>query len=282
MSKSKSVATRNTNTAVSQQVDYGQYSSAGTESISADDVVIPFLSILQGLSPEVTGAKPEKKIKGASPGQFCHSLSQELIDGEEGFYFVPCAIRKEVLQWKLREEGGGIVARYPWDAEHPYLREVGFNPDKVFGGFDVKHPEHGNTSLVPSVYVVGIICEDAECTQYKDFVTLPFKSTNMTPFKKELATPIKLYAPKGAPLFAHRFHITTVSETRPKGTSFNYRIRPALAEGSLITDLEHPILAAGHKLYLSFQSGERIIAEEEAPVDAEYEEINQDEVFSGE
>lgn len=83
----------------------------GLEYVKSSDLLIPRLTILQGLSPQVIPSKPEF-IKGATVGDFCDvgvgQVAKELV-------LVPVAFRKEFLRWAPRTSGKGLVNNYGSD-----------------------------------------------------------------------------------------------------------------------------------------------------------------------
>ena len=81
---------------------------AGMENIGKEDVALPFLKILQGLSPEVTRGN-EKFIKGAAAGQFINSLTGDLWDGEAGVEIIRVFFEKKYIEWRPKKAGGGLV-----------------------------------------------------------------------------------------------------------------------------------------------------------------------------
>jgi hypothetical protein len=102
-----------------------KYAGAGQEDFSADDFALPFLYLLQDLSPQVKARDP-KYIEGAKAGDFLHSVTQGVIDGEEGFRCVPISHRKVYNEWVPRNEGGGFVASHATKDE-AFRNRVGSN-----------------------------------------------------------------------------------------------------------------------------------------------------------
>lgn len=88
-----------------------KYAGAGQEDFSAEDFALPFLYLLQDLSPQVKSRDP-KYIEGAKAGDFLHSVMQSVIDGETGIRCIPIAHRKVYNEWVPRKEGGGFVASH--------------------------------------------------------------------------------------------------------------------------------------------------------------------------
>lgn len=88
------------------------------EQMSKDDMSIPFLQILQSLSPQCTRGEPEF-IKGAEPSDVFNTVTQELLktrnDDDEaipGFRIMPIAYKRSFIEWIPRNQGGGIVNEY--------------------------------------------------------------------------------------------------------------------------------------------------------------------------
>lgn len=93
---------------------------AGNEALTSADLAIPFLKILQDLSPQ-TKKRDEEYVDGAEPGMFFETVSRTLWDGDEGLVAVPCHYLSMVNEWVKRTEGGGFVASHrdmPTAMEH--------------------------------------------------------------------------------------------------------------------------------------------------------------------
>ena len=88
----------------------------GSEGLSAEDIAIPYLGILQGLSPQVTEGK-EGFIEGARPSMLFNNVTGEIYEGrKEGVLLVPAFYRKQWLVWMDRDSGGGLVDVYDDDS----------------------------------------------------------------------------------------------------------------------------------------------------------------------
>lgn len=89
--------------------------SAGTglEEASADDYAIPFLRVLQSMSPQLKKSDG-KYIQGAEEGNLFNTVTETVYDGTQGVALIPCAYKKKFIEWIPRENGGGLV-----DDSHP-------------------------------------------------------------------------------------------------------------------------------------------------------------------
>jgi hypothetical protein len=80
----------------------------GTENVSAQDLIIPRLSLLHEMS-RATKKNRAEFIKGAAGGMFCVPSLQKLWDGEEGIYVIPITYQRRLIEWTPIEAGGGLV-----------------------------------------------------------------------------------------------------------------------------------------------------------------------------
>ncbi len=108
MTKKKDVATKSDNLPASP-IDQFDTGSTGLEDVGSDDLLIPRLSILQGLSPQIKPSKPEY-IQGAKDGDICDVGMGEVFP--DGVLFLPVMFQKVWVRWSPRETGKGLVEIY--------------------------------------------------------------------------------------------------------------------------------------------------------------------------
>lgn len=189
--------------------DYGKLAGEGMENMTSRDQAVPFIRILQALSPEV--AKKDQKIAGATPGMFIDSVTSEL---HEELIFVPCLTEHLFVEWKPRNAGGGFVGRHD-----------------LHSGIDQKCKRNDKNRLVlpngneivETFYVAAMLLESPDATEPKGFVMLAFTSSGIQPYKKSIGELRKF---PGAPLFAHRLRAMTEEQSNTDGTWANWVIRP--------------------------------------------------------
>lgn len=90
----------------------------GTQSMTSEDLAIPFLRILQQMSPQLA-KRDGAFIKGAEEGMIFNTVTGQLWDGDEGVVVIPCGYNFRILEWKPRDSGGGIVNTYTREDELP-------------------------------------------------------------------------------------------------------------------------------------------------------------------
>lgn len=204
--------------------DFGEDAGEGFENQTSDDYAIPFISVLQGLSPQC-----EDEELGARPGMLYNTVTEELYKGSEGFEFIPVATQHVFVEWVSRDQGGGFVAVHQLeDSVVKYAKETSQEFGKYF-------TPDGNT-LVETFYVYGIMLDD---NGNEMIVVIPFTSTKISVYKKwnTRVSAFKLGG-KRPPLFAHRVRVTTIKEERPKGVSYNIVLKAA--NGDIKSSLINP------------------------------------------
>lgn len=79
----------------------------GNENMSADDVAIPQIKLLQALSPECIS------VEGAKPGKFYNTQTGELLDE---IYFISLKFKVTFNIWKDQDLGGGKQGEFDTEA----------------------------------------------------------------------------------------------------------------------------------------------------------------------
>lgn len=224
----------------------------GAEDIRNENVTIPRMKIGQDMSPEVQEG-------GVARGDFFLNVSGEVISNQGArLPFIILARNVEIILWRPKKDGGGILAR---------AREVEtangwrYEWDKPNQSFDVKVE-----GLVKVTWKIGRYADEKtlECvdgmksvldwgsevpadkdskkaaTDHHNFVVaLPTMgdlvcalslSRTATSKAKDLNASIKMSAAKGVPVPAQCYTVETIEKPVPQGgsgTYFNYKFRPA-------------------------------------------------------
>lgn len=194
--------------------NYGDDAGSGFETTTQSDLSIPFLSILQALSPVVT----EGEIEGAKVGQLYNTVTKELIDGSAGINFLPCHKENAYVEWVPRSSGGGFVAL------HEASSDVVKAAIAAAGGKKNSKLvlENGN-ELIETYYMYGLVLNE-EGNESTGFAVLSFTSTKIKPYRDWTTS---MYTLKGKPpLFANRAVIKTTKQKNDHGTFYNFRVEP--------------------------------------------------------
>lgn len=81
--------------------------NTGLENVNSDDLLIPRITILQALSPQLKKSKPEY-IPDAEEGDICEVAMGTIIPSP--MIFLPVYYKKQWLEWAPRSTGQGLVA----------------------------------------------------------------------------------------------------------------------------------------------------------------------------
>ncbi len=199
-------------------IDFAADAGMGTEGADKDSFAIPFLSILQPLSPQVADG-----IEGAKPGLFINSVTEEMMPEVT---IVPVAFQRRFLRWQPREKGGGYKGEYsPIDVETGNVEGLTKGDDGRYyiGGTNPK--EHDRLSDVRNHFVL-IVRPDGSWSQ----ALISMASTQIKKSKRLLSQiqGIQMVGPNGArfnpPSFSHTYTAKSVKEQNDQGVWYGWDI----------------------------------------------------------
>ena len=190
--------------------DYGAAAGAGAEDISADDMLLPFVRILQSNSPQINKHDP-KYIEKAEAGMFFNVSTNQLYSGEDGFTAHLCYKTRSYAEFIPRDDGGGFVGQRPVD--DPVVVDLRAQQGK-FG----KLTTDKGTELTETYYAYAVLPPAGNGAD-PELVVFPFASTGITPFKQFLMQLNPLLR-KGVPIYAPRVRLRSRSRTNKEGTFF--------------------------------------------------------------
>lgn len=108
----------------------------GSQNVSAADMAIPRIKLLQLISEEVQPAKP-KYVEGATPGLLMNSVTRELATS---LFVVNLHFSRKTVVWKKRKAGGGMFGTYESEAEAIQALE---SAGEVVAQYDIsENPTH--------------------------------------------------------------------------------------------------------------------------------------------
>lgn len=233
MGKSETAVAETPGTAVGPATDYGEHEGQGFEKVTAEDLQLPFLSLLQDLSPQVKKAKPEY-VTGAEPGMFHVSVSDKLFSGKDGVELVVADWEHMYTEWKPRDDGGGFLGVRSLDDSD--VKEA--RAQKKFGKITTAH----GTELIETYQLYVVVVPEGDGPF--EFAVLPVTSTKIKGFRSWL-TAVNGYKHKTAdgkiqvpPIFAHRLRLTSVFTSA--GDNDYHVTKFAPAAGSVVESLMSP------------------------------------------
>jgi len=215
--------------ASSAEVNYSDLMAAAGEGmgfLTAGDLSIPFLSIIQKMSPQVD-RKHAKYLPDAVPGMVINSVTGELYDVEcptgspaTELLVIPCGYQKRWIEWTPRKSGGGLVKVHLTDEVLAECQKNDKNKDVL---------PNGNEIVESAIHSVIVISEGKK--PYPAIMSL--SSTQLKKSRKwnTIMSNISLVDPKTKreftpPSFAFSYRLTTVVEEFAQGSASGWRIEP--------------------------------------------------------
>ena len=187
-------------------------SGIGLENITTEDMQIPFIRIIQALSPQLQKDDP-LYIKGAEQGDIFNTVSQEIYKQDEGVIVVPAFFEKKFLEFQLRSSGGGFV------------RELAADDKDI-----TMTSREGTIELLPNgnelvrTHQHLVIAQSADGTIAPS--VLDMKKTQLKVSRRWNTLKNSARLPSGAlmPIYGTAWQLTTVLEANDQGKWFNYKL----------------------------------------------------------
>src|SRR5688572_5056837 len=203
--------------------DFSAFEGMGTgfENVTARDLLIPRLTILQGLSPQVSRGKAEYDPEAKVGDIYDVGLQQRF---PEGIVFVPVFYQKQWLEWAPRASGKGLQGIHDTDELVDQMTEKDEKGRPCL--------KNGNY-LAETAQLYGL---NVSADFRKSFV--PMSSTQLKKARRllTLATGEKLTRADGSqftpPLFYRSYSLTTVPESNNEGNWMGWKIE----RGAPLTD----------------------------------------------
>lgn len=204
--------------AVNTAAMFEQDAGMGTEGADKDSFAIPFVSILQPLSPTVADGK-----EGHKAGLFINSVTGEVLPEIQ---IVPVAFQRRYLRWAPREKGGGYKGEFsPIDVETGKVEGLQKGDDNRYyiGG---TNPKENDQLKDTRNHFVLLVRSDGSWTQ----ALISMASTQIKKSKRFLSRiqGIQLRSASGAmfnpPSFSHMYKATSVKESNDQGVWYGWEI----------------------------------------------------------
>ena len=208
------VAQRKTTQVVASELDKMLEADAGVglENITTEDMQIPFIRIIQALSPQLQKDDP-LYIKGAEQGDIFNTVSQEIYKQDEGVTLVPAFFEKKFLEFQLRSSGGGFVRELAADDKDITMTSREGTIEMLPNGNElVRTHQH----LVIAKSADGTIAPSV----------LDMKKTQLKVSRRWNTLKNSARLPSGAlmPIYGTAWQLTTVLEANDQGKWFNYKL----------------------------------------------------------
>lgn len=194
---------------------YEEEANSGFEGADQESYAIPFLSIVQSLSPQ-RDKKDGAYIEDAEEGMVFNSATERLWqteDGLEPIKVVPVHFKRSFVEWMPRDSGGGFVAEHTVDDGKMLLEQCTRNDKNQ----DVL--PNGNYLVDTRTHYVLIINDDGSVEP-----AVVNMASTQTKKSRRWMTVMQNIKMKGAggrlftpPMFSHYYELSTVQESNDKG-----------------------------------------------------------------
>lgn len=214
---STAVATKK-NTDVSADLMDDIFDNAGEgAAFDSSEMQIPFVRLLQPLSPQLNKKKPEY-IEGASAGDAFNNVTGQYWDGEKGITVIPCFQTTKYLEFIPRDQGGGF--RGEISPNDPVLQRTERQGAKEM-------LPHGNELVKSDQHFCLIVEEDGSFQP----AVIDMKSTQLKVsrrWKTQIAMQ-KIKHPKDGrmitpPVYATMWQLRSVEESNDQGSWSNWTV----------------------------------------------------------
>ncbi|MHC4325765.1 MAG: hypothetical protein ACYSUX_15965 [Planctomycetota bacterium] len=180
----------------------------GLENMGQEDLALPFLKILSGMSKELDDLEEARK------GDIYNTVSGQVYKGKEGIKVIPVAYQRRFIQWAPLGEGTGApVGIYaPGETKPETKRDETDQREYVTDG-------SGQYIEETHQHYVLIVNEDKSI----ETALIAMKVTQLKKSRKwnSMISSLTMQGKNGPftpPRFSHIYHLKTVSEENSKGS----------------------------------------------------------------
>ena len=196
-------------TAVGAALNFAADAGMGLEGADKDSLAIPFLGVLQPLSPIVV----DELVVGAKAGLLINSITNELYKTVQ---VVPVAFQRRFLRWALRENGGGYRGEYTAAEVEAMKIERDDKGRMMIEGDELRDTRNHFVMIVtengyqPALFSLGSTQIKKSKRWLSRIQGVQMKDSNGRTF-----TP---------PSFSHIYDVRTIKESNDKGSWFGVEI----------------------------------------------------------
>lgn len=204
---------------------------AGFENVSAQDIAIPYIRILQALSGEIKDRA--KQVPGARIGDIYITAVRQLYPAESGVSVIPCHFVKRYV-----ERAPGVTGTDGYVYTHTDRAVLA--SAKREGKYDML--PNGNHVVETAVHYVLVVDDDGVATP----ACLSMSMSQLKKSRAWLAMMGSLRGPMGQvlPSFSHSYKLTTAEERRGQDSWAGW----VIGSPSLVKDPE--LVRLAKKLYM--------------------------------
>lgn len=190
-------------------LDFSADAGAGMEGADKDSFALPFLAILQGLSPQM------ETVEGAKIGLYINTITNRLSATID---VVPVAFQRRYLEWAPREKGGGFRG------SHDVFEIESKNYVRNEKGQIIN--EAGNMLKDTRIHYVLVLGEDGTFSP----AIISMSSTQIKKSKRWLSMiqNVQMKDSSGRtfnpPAFSHIYTMSSLKESNDSGTWYGFSV----------------------------------------------------------
>lgn len=229
---------------------------AGFEGADKDSYAIPFIQLLQKMSPLVDEDSP-KHIQGAKAGMLYNTVSQKLYDVRENpLIIIPCAYKRSFILWGARDGDGGFKGEV---TPEEFDRIQASGAIEIVDGKALVKDDKGEVNPKKSDYYADtrshyVIAVDPDTGEYMaaivSLASSQIKSSKMLMTQLQNKKVDVGGAKRTPPTFANRVKMTTTAQQNEKGSWAGARFE---LDG-LVTDKD--LFETAKEFYRAINAGE--------------------------
>ena len=189
----------------------------GLSNLGSDDLSIPFLLILQDTNDEVK-KRHAKYIEGAESGMMFNTLTKQLYDGEQGLQVVPCAYKRELIEWMDRGKGTGAPVNFHTISSNILSQTTRDDQNK-------DRLNNGNYIEDTANHFVLILNKDG--TYDQALIAMSRTQRKISKRWNSLMLGLKLKGKNGMfnpPSYSHVYKLTSFADSNDQGTWFGWEV----------------------------------------------------------
>jgi len=241
------VAEKKTTAVANIMADFEAHSGAGMDQIGAEDMQIPFLRVLQPMSPQLNEQEPVY-IEDASAGDLYNSVTGQFWKRKEGVYVIPFGYTVKYLEFLPKDPGssskGGMVGEL--NANDPDIHRTTRN-----GAVEIL--PSGNELIRSHQHLVVVVDPKtgASHTAICDLKKTGIKVSKRWNTMMRMVQYEGKNGPFNPPMWGTVWKVTGVQESNDYGSWFNLsvdRVDP--------TDVPANAIQEAKNMFESFQKGE--------------------------
>ena len=185
----------------------------GFEEVTSSDIQIPFLRIIQALSPQIKKTDSEF-IEGASQGDIFNTVTHSTWSGDEGIVVIPVYFQTKFLEFVPRSQGGGFVGELSAASEEvrAAIRDTDTGMEML---------ENGNELVRTAQHYIKLVHEDG----LLEGAIIDMKKTQLKRSRIWMALMMmQKRNGKTLPQFAKTYRLKSVEDGNDKGSWYSWSV----------------------------------------------------------